>query len=468
MGWMAPGEYEVKFSKDGIELSSKTVTVVKMDDIEEEPTTPNEPSVVVFKSVKFDEDGKVEFSWNKLVNDFVGYRIYYSETASLDNWKLALDETLLTASISKLASNKNNFFNETNASTLYFKIVGVNKNVDEEIEGKSSKIYSILSADGNKNILVVDGFDRRVSVNSFSNHTLSASYISSLSKLSFVSSAITVDNSSIIDGSVNMIDYDVVLWISGEESTTDETFNSTEQSKVKSFLEAGGKLVVSGAELGWDLGRSGKSSVADVAFYTDYLKSVYKNDGSTSFGSSVGTSGIVFDGVSVVFNNANGWEVEFPDGIDPVTGAELLMDYASGGYGSAIGYLGAFGLGEVEGGIVHFAFPIGATVQSDVDVLISKSFEYLQVSALSNDDYFADQLTVYPNPVREFVAISGLEFNQEFDVTVYSTVGKVVYQQYVKSEGDNISINTSSWNKGIYVLEIRHENSKVVKKLLKQ
>jgi N-acetylmuramoyl-L-alanine amidase len=468
MGWMAPGDYTVKFSRNGTEFKTETVTVVKMDDIETKPTTPNVPAKVAFKKVEFTSVGTVNFLWDKLNSDYVGYRIYYTESSNLDNWQLALNESKLTSSITSFSSKTRDFIKSTTASKLYFKIVGVNKNDVEEIEGSDSKVYSAFISNGGIELLVVDGFDRFTGMNSIGAHKLSAMYINSLSTITGVKSISTVDNTAIENGTVDMNSYAGVFWISGEESTVDDTFSITEQAKVKSYLENGGHFIVSGAEIGWDLVKKG--SVADKAFYTDYLKAVYKNDGSATVGNSIGVTGSVFDGVSVSFNNANGWEVKFPDGINPVSGAEVLMSYASGGDDSAIGYNGTFGSGSVEGGIVYFAFPIGATVQADADELIKKSVTYLEIDGLelANDDYFKNDLAVYPNPLKDNLIISGFERNQKFGVVIYSTSGRVVYSQELISNGDEVSINSSNWNKGIYILEIRHNNSKVVKKLLKQ
>ena len=44
-----------------------------------------------------------------------------------------------------------------------------------------------------------------------------------------------------------------MIWILGEESTVNDTFDATEQTKVEQFIAGGGNLFVTGAEIGWDL-----------------------------------------------------------------------------------------------------------------------------------------------------------------------------------------------------------------------
>ena len=48
----------------------------------------------------------------------------------------------------------------------------------------------------------------------------------------------------VIDGTVAKMFY----------STEDETFSDSEQALAKTYLEAGGKMIVSGSEIGWDFG----------------------------------------------------------------------------------------------------------------------------------------------------------------------------------------------------------------------
>ena len=55
-------------------------------------------------------------------------------------------------------------------------------------------------------------------------------------------------------GRVSAADYDVLVWILGEESTVDETFSAAERTLVQNFLSVPGRgLFVSGSELAWDL-----------------------------------------------------------------------------------------------------------------------------------------------------------------------------------------------------------------------
>ena len=120
-------------------------------------------------------------------------------------------------------------------------------------------------------VLVVDGFDR------WTTPELTDAYYFGDAVDNYGLAFDTCDNAA-VGGSIILTDYDIVLWMLGDESTTNETFSIAEQTLVQIFLNAGGNLFVSGAEIGWDIGRSGYSSAADIAFYNNYLKATYVGD----------------------------------------------------------------------------------------------------------------------------------------------------------------------------------------------
>jgi hypothetical protein len=134
-------------------------------------------------------------------------------------------------------------------------------------------------------------------------------------------------NEFIISGAVNLADYDAVFWILGEESTANKTFDATEQAKVSAYLAAGGKLFLSGSEVGFDLDASGNGA----SFYNNVLKADYVADDAATYNAS-GVAGSIFSGLSVIFDSgAQFYNVDFPDRISPLGGATAALNYGSGG-----------------------------------------------------------------------------------------------------------------------------------------
>ena len=151
-------------------------------------------------------------------------------------------------------------------------------------------------------------------------------------------------------GLVDLAPYRLVDWILGEESTVDETFNADEQSRVAAYLDAGGRLLATGAEVAWDLDHKG--SAADQAFCTQYLKVAMAADDAETYSLS---NGIAF--------TAN-YDVEFADVLTPQDGAEVLWTYGGAGGVAAVAWQGP------DGGVVTAGFPLEAVEGADNRALL--------------------------------------------------------------------------------------------------
>jgi hypothetical protein len=138
-----------------------------------------------------------------------------------------------------------------------------------------------------------------------------------------------------------LTNYAKVVWMLGEESTVDETFSSAEQTAVTGYLNAGGRLMVSGAEIGWDLGRSGQPDGGGCEFFTNVLRAAYSAD-SGGTGLVTGTAGGFLNGVSIAFNYTNLlsdiYAANYPDVLRTGSGAVTAAVYgaSAGGTSGAI------------------------------------------------------------------------------------------------------------------------------------
>ncbi len=72
-------------------------------------------------------------------------------------------------------------------------------------------------------------------------------------------------NEAVINNQVLLANYSIVIWACGNETTGSETFSSTEQTKISTFLTNGGSLFVSGADVANDLDRASGPTAADRA-----------------------------------------------------------------------------------------------------------------------------------------------------------------------------------------------------------
>lgn len=142
----------------------------------------------------------------------------------------------------------------------------------------------------------------------------------------------SASNESVENSTVSLGAYALVDWVLGNESTTDETFSSAEQAVVASYLGGGGRMFVSGAEIGWDLDSQG--SGADKTFYEGLLETNYVADDSNDHTVDA-VSGGLFDGLAAFdFDDGSGtsYSVGYPDVIEPSVGSSsaAALEYSSG------------------------------------------------------------------------------------------------------------------------------------------
>ncbi|MHC4393463.1 MAG: hypothetical protein ACYS22_19385 [Planctomycetota bacterium] len=159
-------------------------------------------------------------------------------------------------------------------------------------------------------------------------------------------------NEAVISGRVDLRRYSAVLWMCGEEATTDEPFSRSEQQIVNAYLQGGGNLLVSGAEIGWDLDRDPQGDPSDIRFFRETLKAAYAGDDAGTYVATPAPSGL-FTGLSLDlgFYTPGEMTVSFPDQLTPRGGATACLNYVGGQAGVAgIRYRGAYGL-------VHLGFP---------------------------------------------------------------------------------------------------------------
>ncbi len=166
-------------------------------------------------------------------------------------------------------------------------------------------------------------------------------------------------NEAVKSGLVPLANYRCIDWACGEESTADDTFDSLEQFLVSAYLQAGGRLLVSGSEIGWDLDAQGSTS--DRAFFHNLLGAVYSADDANTYGFRPSAGAGVFSGLPIgTFDNGTQgtYDVDYPDVLLPADAMSTrCMDYSNG--------LGA-GIQRIQGDsrVVLLGFPI-ETITSD-------------------------------------------------------------------------------------------------------
>lgn len=187
-------------------------------------------------------------------------------------------------------------------------------------------------------------------------------------------------NEAVANNQVTLSNYAIVIWAAGNESTGDETFSATEQTRLTAYLAANGAMFVSGSDIAYDLDRPSGPTAADRNFLHNQLHAAYGNDNSASYTTTPAGSGIFAARAGATFDNGNNgiYWVKTPDMFTPFGGGTSALNYFGGtGGAAALQFEGAVGSGRV----VIFGFP----------------FETI-TSAARRSEYMTDILTFLSQP----------------------------------------------------------------------
>jgi len=333
----------------------------------------------------------------------------------------------------------------------------------------ASDVLAALPALREKTALIVNGFDRPTSGNTYDFVRQHAGAL-----VSGEWGIASCSNEAARYGLVQLLDYDFVDYILGEESTADETFGSNEQDLIKSYLQEGGKLFVSGSELAWDL--SNKGSTADKTFCHKYLKVRYADDAPNNQPNNTYSaeplSGGIFGGLSTIrFDNGNHgtYNVSWPDVFQTKNGSIGFLAYS--GLATSNGFAGVCSEGIVEGGsavskAVVLGFPfetiypdsMRTEVMQKVIAFFEQPFTAMGGESLAIPGQYR-LFQNYPNPFNPLTTIRYQLPQPEFvTLRIIDLLGQDV-RTLVRQEqpaGDyRIMLNASGLASGTYLYELR-------------
>ncbi|HTD87260.1 MAG TPA: hypothetical protein VK850_11850 [Candidatus Binatia bacterium] len=137
-------------------------------------------------------------------------------------------------------------------------------------------------------------------------------------------------NEAILANLVRLTNYPAVIWGAGNESTADDTFSVTEQSRVMDYLDRSGRFFVSGAEIAYELN--------GTAFLTNYLHAALENDDARTNYFSPTPSSIFVGNPAARFDDGTfgTYNVGYPDRLTPLNGATTALVYGGSTTAAAI------------------------------------------------------------------------------------------------------------------------------------
>ncbi len=415
---------------------------------------PEQPILQYVKGRKVNLKGVLEIQWNHLFpNEIVGYRIFLSMDSLNFPAQPFLDENYLTKdSTSVIIEN-------LNPDKIYFvKIAAVNS---AGMMSVSTDIYS-ASTGSNKRYLVVDGFDRTTGSYSQPNHSFNEFYSSSIYK--FNRDVDAASNEALISNLIDLQNYDGVFWFLGDESTANKTFNGSEQLIVMNYLKNGGKIFVTGSEIGYELSSSAPN------FLNNYLKANYISDNSGSL--------YIYSNETIIRRFPSDiilgvvYPEDWPDAIQPANGSQSCLLYRNGRIGG-IYYSGLFPNGVSEGKVVFLSFALETTNNKpSKDLLIEDVIKFFEgTSSVNSRDPFLKSFSIsgnFPNPFNSKTkVVVNIPSSGFLKLEIFNILGERIFEEKrFFIEGLNeIELNFDNFNSGIYLAVFKFQNQIEVIKL---
>ena len=394
--------------------------------------------------------------------EIAGYNILYQEGSS---WVSAMNGNIIAADQSAVVL-------PIAADTpTYYKMQSVASS-DDSTMSFPSDTYGSYKAGTNETILIVDGFDRIDGSFPFPYHEFSKTMGNALEPWGY--SFESADNDAVISGAVDLTNYDAVFWNLGDESTADETFNEVEQNFVKSYLQQGGNLFISGSEIAWDLDNLG--STTDRNFIRNYLKVSYVQDDAGSY-EVHGQTNTVFENLALNYDNGNYgvYEENYPDAFSTTGGGAVALRYANNLI-AAVHFSGMVPGGSEPAHVFMMGFPfetiyddwqkisLAGMVLSDFGFNVQLSGQELitpiQFSLLRN----------YPNPFNNSTTFQfTIPSSGNVKINVYNLLGQVVAIPLNEIRGPGLNTAYFSGNalaSGMYIYGIKWEDRTAQSKFL--
>ena len=349
---------------------------------------------------------------------------------------------------------------------------------------KHTEVLGVIPSANSPKVLIVNGFDRVTGTNN--TFDFIKEHGSALHNNDYLFDS--ASNEAIINKYIKLTDYQIVDWILGEEGTATSSFNDIEQSLIQEFLMDGGKLFVSGSEVGYDLSDKGDNN--DKLFYEKFLRANYISDaagGRQANYNAYGVQGTLFDGVNLSFDDGTqgSYDVDWPDGIKPISNEEINLkfegvDYDSSG-GAGISYRGGFGGSPLSGGLVYLTIGFESIYpENKRNIIMKRVMHYLDgpfTSIMDENQLVPDKpriTALYPNPSNKSISI---EFQIIRDTPIaYLSITDILGRELFKMSVQSLPTKNQKFHwtgtlkngteapSGIYIAKLSQGNQLVTKR----
>lgn len=219
-------------------------------------------------------------------------------------------------------------------------------------------------------------------------------------------------------GDLNLCGF--VIWFTGSHIPT---LNQSDRQVLSAYLSGGGRLFVTGQDIGYDLCDiiSPNYSSESESFYRDYLHAEYIRSNSLLFEVAGRSEDPISDGLSFSIEGGDGANNQaFPDVIDAIYPAIVIFDYSDPEKHAGIRF-------ESDSSkVVYLSFGFEAISSFDDRVaLLSRIIDWF--GGLSGIGSVSDVsgVRIYPNPATTHLSIE--TFQSRFEgIMIYDVLGRLV------------------------------------------
>lgn len=302
-------------------------------------TLPPEPPIAV--RMQQNGVGGLRLSWRAALSDVAGgdpatsYRVYLSRDGRAfddghdvagDNWDIQVPGL------------------DIGNRPLFARITGINAGGESL---PSPVVGGRIAPSGTAQVLIVAGFSRLdrfmlidEDLSAFALGNIERGFVAQINDESHAArhgaaigavnvSFDTATADAVALGDIDLAGYRAVDWFLGEESTCCDPLQPAEREALTAYLDGGGHLLMSAAELAWALVARGTSD--DTAYFESTFHSVYVSDDAETYGFSGAGGPLAGLGVYDFADDDTGsYDAEWPDVIDPGADAIPALIYDTG------------------------------------------------------------------------------------------------------------------------------------------
>lgn len=222
--------------------------------------------------------------------------------------------------------------------------------------------------------------------------------------------------------SADMALADFTVWFTGQ---TVPTLDESDQEALAAYLDSGGRLCLTGQDIGYSLcdPTSSRYSLDAKAFFETYVHAAYVMPNSNLFDLTGRSGDAVSDGISLTIRGGDGADnQDFPDVVDAISPAEVIFDYSDPAKHGGV---------KFEGGstrLVYLSFGFEA-IDNEPDrvLLMSRIIDWLGPAASVGPGRPGDiVIACYPNPAVAFANISVSGSGGWQALRIYDVQGRLV------------------------------------------